>query len=101
MDDALSDRIPRHRLGLAAAAALGGAVAMMLLTAFTALPKDIVVGAGVVVMRLVYGPYWLALARIGRPETGRAWFVLESLVYGLAIVGVYRVAEEVFGLTWR
>lgn len=101
MEDAFSDPIPRHRLGLALVAAVTGAMTMALLTAFTGLPKDLVVAAGVVVMRLGYAPYWLEAARLTGGEARRGWFVVESFVYGLATAGLYRVAEQVFGLTWR
>lgn len=100
MDDALSNQIPRHRIGLALVAAVSGAVTMAVLTALTRLPKDLVVAAGVVVMRLAYASYWLEVARLTGGETRRGWFVAESFVYGLAIAGLYRVAEQGFGLTW-
>lgn len=101
MDDALSNQTPRHRIGVAAVAALTGSTVMALMTAFTEAPNDLVAAAGVVVMRLAYAPYWLELARLAGGDARRGWFVVESFVYGLAIVGFYRVVEQLFGLAWR
>jgi hypothetical protein len=101
MDDTFGTPVPRPRLGLAMIAAVGGAATMIALTLFTTLPKDMIAAAGIVVMRLASAPYWLELAKVSERNARRAWFVVESLIYGLAIIGFYRVAEQLFGLAWR
>lgn len=101
MDDTFGTPVPRPPLGLGMIAAVSGAVTMIVLSLFTTLPKDMIAAAGIVVMRLASASYWLELARVTNRDVRRGWFVVESLVYGLAVVGFYRVAEQLFGLTWR
>jgi hypothetical protein len=70
--------------------AAGGAATMILLGEVTTLPKDIVIAAGITVMLLAQYP---------RREVSVGWFVFERLLGGLAVVGSYRVLEQLFGIS--
>jgi hypothetical protein len=98
----LPELASRHRLSVGAFATVAAAGTMILLSHSTTLPKDTIAAAGITILRLLLYPVTVQqVERAAGVEPRPGWHAVESIVGGLAIIGFYRVASELFGLTWR